>query len=354
MKKKSIKRVFFILLLSVIIPFVSFSQDRPLEDFYVGGKNYFPPLTLKEMVECVKEMHINKAPRNEIASWLAEVIDLRVTNMNSLERVTDSRNILSNEGEELFDEYYDKNIKDYESIAIWAWNNGMGNCQEASNIVYYILKQAGVPKDFRQITTGQHQFTVWGLAPKANIATPDTWGSKAIVVDPWLGKTTDFKGVKSGYYYLNNDPTIKLTDVTFSFDNNSKDWKSPAEKALDIADKWNLRKCDNSNPKKGNMSDQLFPKKHEGTYVKCRFHYPNKKGNELLASRIGYYENKKVFAEYYDSRNFLSKQIIFNKNGKKSEVTNFYDTGDKSSYNTYDSKGARSFYKAWHKDGREK
>ncbi len=189
------------------------------------------------MIEKVKDMNANQAPKNEIASWMAKVIDYRITNMNSPERVLDSRNTFSGEGEEIWQPYEDRNVKDNETIAKWAWSNSMGCCQENANIVYYILKQAGVPKDFRVLDAGypsKHQFTVWGLAPGADIGNPDTWGPNAIVIDPWLGKTADSDGVKNGYYYLNGDPTIILSDVTRTFDNDAEVWHT-------LEGCWNLR-----------------------------------------------------------------------------------------------------------------
>ncbi len=222
------KQALVILILSAIIPFVSFSQNA-LADFYVGGKTYLPPSTLEGMVEHIKDMTANEAPRNEIASWLARVIDGRITNMNSPERVLDWRNTFSSEGQELFDEWRDRNIYDNETSANWAWNNSMGNCEENANIVYYILKKAGIPKDFRMITTGKHLFTVWGLAPGADITNPDTWGPNAVVVDPWLGYTVDSDGVKSGRWFQNGDPTIDLGDQTFNFDPDSENWEASAE-----------------------------------------------------------------------------------------------------------------------------
>jgi len=226
--KKSMKRVLSILLLSVMIPFVSFSQNL-LTELIVGEKWYPPPSTLEEMVKNVKDMNANKAPKNEIASWMAKVIDWRITNMNSPERIFDLRNTFSGKGQELFDKWRDRSNLDNETSAKWAWNNSMGNCEENSNIVYYILKKAGVPKDFRQITTGKHQFTVWGLAPGADIGNPDTWGSNAIVVDPWLGKTVNSDGVKSGKWFQNGDPTIDLSDTTRGYDPDSEIWKTSAE-----------------------------------------------------------------------------------------------------------------------------
>jgi len=326
-----------LLILLIIIPFVSFSQIT-MGDFIVGEKLYVPPSTLEEMIENVKDMSANNAPRKEIASWMARVIDHRITNMNSVEYFFDTRNY-TGEGNELFDEYSDRNIYDYETSAKWAWNNRMGNCEENSNIVYYILKQAGVPKDFRQLATIKHQFTVWGLVPGAELSNPDTWGPNAIVIDPWLGYTLDSDRVKSNKWYQNGDPRILPADATNSYDRGAKEWISYT--------------CPDNNPEPGKTSDQYFPKNHKGTYTKCRYHYPSKFG-EILASKIGYRDNKKVIAEYFDSRNFLSKRIEYDEDGIKKTVTNFYDNKQESSISTYNADGTRSTYKALYKDGREK
>lgn len=84
------------------------------------------------------------------------------------------------------------------------------------------------------------------------------------------------------------------------------------------------------------------------------FHYPDQSGKVVLASQIEYKNGVKIVEEFYDARDFLSKRIQYDENGKKSEVTNFYDTGKASSYSTYNSAGTRLIYKAWHRDGRAK
>lgn len=236
--KKSIERVLTILIFLIFIPLVSFSQN-PMAELIVGEKAYLPPLTLEEMVENVKEMNVKNAPKNEIASWLAKVIDWRITNQNSAEFFFDTKTYTGES--KLFLEWRDRPIYDHETSAKWAWSNRMGSCEENSNTVYYILKQAGVPKDYRQLYTGKHQFTVWGLAPGADISNPDTWGPNAIVIDPWLGYTVDSDGVKYGKWYLNGDPTIKLTDVTYNCDHDSEEWKTSAEIVLELEGCWNLR-----------------------------------------------------------------------------------------------------------------
>jgi antitoxin component YwqK of YwqJK toxin-antitoxin module len=90
----------------------------------------------------------------------------------------------------------------------------------------------------------------------------------------------------------------------------------------------------------------------EGSWLS--FHYPDKSGKVVLASEIEYRNGVKIVEELYDSRDFLSKRIQYDADGKKSEVTAFYNTGKPSSYSTYNSDGVRLTYKAWHKDGREK
>lgn len=233
-----------LLILLIIIPFVSFSQIT-MGDFIVGEKIYVPPSTLEDMIENVKNMSANNAPRKEIASWMAKVIDHRITNMNSAEYFFDTRNY-TGEATPLFDEFSDRNIYENETIAKWAWNNYMGNCEENSNLVYYVLNQSGIPKDFRQLATPKHQFTVWGLVPGADTSNPDTWGPNAIVIDPWLGYTLDSDGVKSNKYYQNGDPRILPADVTTSYDRGAKEWvivTSPDKslgKQQSLAGCWNL------------------------------------------------------------------------------------------------------------------
>ena len=278
------KRVLSILILSVIIPFVSFSQDLGL--FIVGEKIYLPPLTLEEIVENVKDMNANKAPKNEIASWMAKVIDYRITNMNSAEYFFDRRTY-SGEGPESFYDWSDRNIYDYKISAKWAWSNRMGNCEENSNIVYYILKQAGVPKDFRQLSTGKHQFTVWGIAPGADISNPDTWGPNAIVIDPWLGYTVDSDGVKYGKWYMNGDPTIKPADVTSVFDN---DWKI----ILELEGCWNLR----TDPYVSQINVYLDPKQGIYNAVLTVNNLENYKNGQLMFSVYRISENTFEGKEY--------------------------------------------------------
>jgi hypothetical protein len=215
------KRVLAILLFYIMIPFVSFSQD--FSHLVVGGKFYQHPSTLEGMVEAVKEMSANKAPKKQIASWITRILDDRISNINSPERLLDPRLSISSEGDKLHNEYEAATIKDNKVIANWTWNNQMGTCQDLANTVYYILNEAGVPKDFRILDKGRHQFTVWGLAPDADATNPDTWGPNAIVPDPWTGRTADSDDVKSGFWYLNDDPELGLTDETKKYDINSID-----------------------------------------------------------------------------------------------------------------------------------
>lgn len=204
------KRVLAILILSVIIPFVSFSQNPKA------------PSTLEGMVEAVKDMSANNVPKKQIASWMASVIDGRITNLNSgTERMLDNRS--NSEMDKIDDKWVIASINDNRVIANYAWDNQMGTCQDLANLVYYILKQAKVPEDYRIVDINNaHQFTVWGLAPDADIGNPDTWGPDAIVPDGWTGKTADSDDVKSGWYYQFYQPNKnQITDRTSDFDINA-------------------------------------------------------------------------------------------------------------------------------------
>lgn len=90
----------------------------------------------------------------------------------------------------------------------------------------------------------------------------------------------------------------------------------------------------------------------DGTWL--AFHFPDTSGKVVLASQIEYRNGVKIVEELYDSRDFLSKRIRYDGDGKKSEVTTFYDNGKVSSYGTYTPDGTRSSYEAWYKDGKKR
>ncbi|HSA07169.1 MAG TPA: hypothetical protein P5556_08305 [Candidatus Gastranaerophilales bacterium] len=71
-----------------------------------------------------------------------------------------------------------------------------GNCGEQADIMQYELLQKGLKA--KQISfciknqtiprkCNDHVFVVVDLAEKAKINKPETWGTKAIIVDPWSG-----------------------------------------------------------------------------------------------------------------------------------------------------------------------
>jgi hypothetical protein len=80
------------------------------------------------------------------------------------------------------------------------------------------------------------------------------------------------------------------------------------------------------------------------------YHSPNSSGKVLLASLIEYKNDVKLLEEFYSSNDFLVKRTHY-VNAKKSDVTNFYDTGKASSCSTYNSDGTRLTYKGWYRDG---
>jgi len=283
----------------------------------------------------------------------------------------------------IFNDWVNKSdmVSDEFSSATWAWENRMGQCDEAASTAYHILIMAYGGSNDKIISvnkgdyTSNHRFIIFGDIK--NI--PNTFYAKDVqsldntyIVDPWTGQS--FSTKELGRFDLFNHGNCQIVAgkshyilqyekwLKWCKDNPVKyqDWLHGTSnyKPLTTSSVNNTGdasfKCPDNNPEPGNSKDQYFPKNHGGTYVKCRYHIPNKFGKSILASKIGYHENKKFIAEYFDSRNFLSKRIQYDGDGKKSEVTTFYDIGKPSSYKTYKPDGTKLIYEAWYKDGRKK
>lgn len=188
------------------------------------------PTALDGAIQAVRDMEQAGVPRAQIASWLTGVLDRRVVNVNSFERMSIPGNWLSVFGEssadKAFGEWRDRNDFNYRNTAEWTWEHGLGQCSEHANTAYYILKQAGVAGNVRILTAPGHEIAVWGMADGADPNNPTTWGDQAWVVDGWLGEALSpaealqnpyLKGAGSG-----EERTI--IDSTNSFDPESAAW----------------------------------------------------------------------------------------------------------------------------------
>lgn len=102
-----------------------------------------------------------------VARWLSNLLDRRITNVNSLERMSIPENWLSifgeSAGDKAFDEWRDRNDFDHANTAAWASENRLGQCSEHVSTAYAILRRAGVTGNVCILTAPNHEFGVWGM-----------------------------------------------------------------------------------------------------------------------------------------------------------------------------------------------
>ncbi|MBN1402658.1 MAG: hypothetical protein JXA74_17590 [Anaerolineae bacterium] len=187
------------------------------------------PTTLEEAVKAVQQMHKEGRSRDEIARWVTQVVDERVVNINSWERMTLGESWWpygEQPRQKKFEEWRklnDQQLQDYTTTARWAWENRVGQCSEIASTVYYVLKQAQVPGNVRIFLAPKHEFVVWGLQNGADPQDPNTWGADAYVVDPWQGDTlTPDEAVENSY--IGNYRQNILLDKTTPYDKSAPEW----------------------------------------------------------------------------------------------------------------------------------
>jgi len=188
--------------------------------------------TLEYAVGWVRAMEAQGRPRQETAQWLAGVLDKRITNLNSPERMTLGENwipfgageYLWETSDEKFQAWRDQNNYDYAATASWAWENQLGQCSEHANTAYYILKEAGVAGNLRIFTATGHEFAIWGLADGADPDDPSTWGPDAVIVDGWLGRAILPSEAATSRYFKGSDSSGVIVESTTSFDKEAPAW----------------------------------------------------------------------------------------------------------------------------------
>ncbi len=216
---------FFILTISCILNFWPIHSAAALND----QNNTASIKALNNTVSQVKKMIDEEKSIDEIASTVTQIVDNRVINVNSFERLKDWRNwfliFADNPKEKEFDDFRAQSTFDYEKIAEWVWNSQYGQCEEISNLTYYIMKKAGIKENVRILSTSAgsgHNFVVWGMKKGANPNDPATWGDDARVIDGWGGNTFNSKQAKNDSLYYQEDAYI--TDSTCSYDKNAVAW----------------------------------------------------------------------------------------------------------------------------------
>ena len=172
-----------------------------------------------------------RSPR-EIGAWLSGVMDRRVTNLNSPERLTLLENwrpwpiteFTSAPKQEAFHEWNLREEYRPGPTARWTWENQIGQCSEHAGTAYYILRQAGVQGNVRIVAAPNHGFVVWGMQAGANPNDPSTWGPEAFVVDGWMGRSFTPEEVQESGYFKGGEADRNLQDVTTSFDLEAEAW----------------------------------------------------------------------------------------------------------------------------------
>lgn len=194
---------------------------------FIGNTLYAidpPDTSLGHVIKQTREMYQRGIDRKVIADYINGQVDRRIKSTNNIELFEDPLN--------WFRLYRNRKLntdlesESYNDIANVAWTTGLGNCEENSSLVYYILKKAGVKEHVRIIRSVRHSFTVWDMHPSSKIGEPSTWGENAIVVDPWLGQNISKEEVETNRWFMNNNPEAKLTDHTIYTDSEADTWGS--------------------------------------------------------------------------------------------------------------------------------
>ncbi|WP_420602851.1 CFI-box-CTERM domain-containing protein [Flagellimonas sp.] len=181
-----------------------------------------PKESLGDIIKKVRDMYNRGIERTTIANYITETVDDNIKSTNNEELFEDPLNWFRLLGERNLNT--DLKSEAYNDIANVAWTTGLGNCEENSAIVYYILQKAGVKEHVRIVRTERHSFTVWDIHPSARIDKPNTWGDNALVVDPWLGRNITREEVETNRWFMNNDPNAEVVDHTTFSDPEADSW----------------------------------------------------------------------------------------------------------------------------------
>lgn len=210
---RSMNKLSVLFIYLVVVNFLAFAGTAPSEK------------SLGDIIKKVREMYHQGVERTTIAAYITETVDERIKSTNNEEFFEDPLNWFRLLKERNLNTEVDID-EQYNDVANVAWTTGLGNCEENSAIAYYILKKAGVKENIRILRTARHSFTVWDIHPSAIIGEPSTWGDNALVVDPWLGRTTTREEVENGRWFLNNNPDAKLNDYTTMVDSDADSWNT--------------------------------------------------------------------------------------------------------------------------------
>lgn len=121
------------------------------------------------------------------------------------------RDVIQSEREKRIARGEDKNLAYHNSIVAVTSKYSLGNCQElAHQALEYILKNhKNIRAELFRMQNGDHVFVVINRKSKSDPANPLTWGSNAIICDPWMNiifhASESATKLKSYYYDLLSD-----------------------------------------------------------------------------------------------------------------------------------------------------
>lgn len=228
----------------------------------LSGPRASDPSTLDDFVARVGRMQRAGKSNGEIAQYVSEVADRRLTSTNKPSegglaqyvhtvsqytgRATPALTRFSQTLERWDRERNDFGIDRQRQVARseateraeWAWRLRMGNCGEAQAVTFTVLREAGIPVRMVNSSAGAgHAYTVMGVDPndrKFDPNDPKTWPPGARVVDGWTGRALDAREAReSRHHGAGGNATV--TDVTRGF------FQDDAEKQYeDLAGRGNL------------------------------------------------------------------------------------------------------------------
>ncbi len=115
--------------------------------------------------------------------------------------------------EDSFGKWRSFSCLDYDTNAIWTWNNKIGQCEDTATLSYYLLKNAGVNCSIYAVSG--HAFVIINTN-QAGISDSRSWEDNILVVDPWQNKVLDKQEAYRNKYIFNRGKNL-ATNVTNSF-----------------------------------------------------------------------------------------------------------------------------------------
>jgi len=180
----------------------------------VEADNIIPP-SLQSAIETVKKMKRSGASKKDIATFVTNTVSNRLTFLNHKFFQKDGSVFVKDEIEKKV-KYFNtwREMQDdrstsytaYSAIAIWAWENRMGQCDEAASTAFHILAMAyESTKEIIPVNMPNHRFVIFG---DTNIPNPFMKNDlhkldNTYIIDPWDGKSFSTKDLSSTDVFQN-------------------------------------------------------------------------------------------------------------------------------------------------------